>query len=197
MDFALVTTTGGTGSKTFNLNFSIGMVVIKRRDASGGWTTWIKGQTQGQSMEFDTDSVADTVTGLSVSGTTLSWGSGTPAGDYLMVALADNPDIQRFYGVTVASNQATFSHPEWTSGAQFVLSKVDADTNDWQIRDTTRNPSWLSPSNSSYFLITNISSAEDTRGSPSTNVARFNDKVVFSSMTNGQVLRGWAIRSTT
>lgn len=119
---------------------TVGMVTVKRTDASGDWYTWHRSLPAGQLIYLNQTSVAATLGHITVSGTTLTLVNGVIAdGTYVVYAWAHDTSpnglIQCGNFTTDASGNATVNLG-WEP--QYLLIKASSATGDWMMIDSMR-----------------------------------------------------------
>ena len=138
---AVVTKSAGSNA-TVDLSSlgTVGMVTVKRTDASGDWYTWHRSLPAGQLVYLNKTVAVATLGHITVSGTTLTLVNGVIAdGDYVVYAWAHDPSpnglIQCGSFTTDASGNATVNLG-WEP--QYVFSKAITIAGNWRVYDIMR-----------------------------------------------------------
>jgi hypothetical protein len=139
---------------------TVGMVIAKRTNTTGDWTTWHRSLTAGNNLRLNTTAAQTTTDAwLSVSGTTATLASTAPTGTYVIYAWAHDTASDGMIQCGSYTGNGSGTGPVINLGwePQYILVKRSAGgTGNWVILDSTRGIASRDP-----MLQANTTAAED------------------------------------
>jgi hypothetical protein len=156
----VVKSAGSNATVDFSSLGSVGMVFVKRLDATGSWYVWHRSATNGKLLYLEQNVAESAINHVSVSGTTVSLvNAAISDGTYLVMGYAHDVATEgmiqcgSYTGDGLAKKDVTLNFEP-----QFLMIKRLDSTSEWHLFDTVRGMS----NYQSVALFANSTSSEST-----------------------------------